>query len=78
MRTYTKGEIRKFLREQTTPPRGETQKQAAKALGFSPQFINDVLGNRRGLTDALADSLGFRRVSYFVKKKPEDVNGNPE
>jgi plasmid maintenance system antidote protein VapI len=75
MRTYTEGEIRKFLLEQTTPPRGKTQAAAAKELGFSPQFINDVLGNRRGLTDALADSLGFRRVTYFVRKKPEADGG---
>ena len=75
MRTYTEDEIRKCLRERTTPPRGTTQTAAAKELGFSPQFINDVLGNRRGLTNALAGSLGFRRVTYFVRKKPEADGG---
>ncbi len=62
----------KHLREQyVSPPRGRTQAAAAKELGFTPQFINDVLNGRRGMTDNLADSLGFRRVTFFVKKKPE-------
>ena len=51
-----------------SPARGTTQKSVSIKLGFSPQFINDVVGGRRSVTDALAESLGFRRVSYFVKK----------
>ena len=71
MRTYTDSEVLKYLRERFTPPRGLTQKEVARRLGFSPQFINDVVGGRRAVTDALAESLGFRRVSYFVKKHDE-------
>ena len=49
-----------------------SQKAAAKRLGFTASFINDVLQGRREMTEALAAKLGFKRVvSYAPKgKKP--------
>jgi len=61
----------KSLREKVDPSRDTTQKAVAQSLGFSPQFLSDVLANRRGMTDGLANSLGFKRVEYYIKKKPE-------
>jgi plasmid maintenance system antidote protein VapI len=72
MRNYSEGEVLKHLRERTQPKAGENQSSLAAKLGFSPQFINDVLNSRRNLTDALAESLGFHRVpTVYVKKRPE-------
>jgi plasmid maintenance system antidote protein VapI len=45
-----------------------SQKAAAKKLGFTPSFINDVLQGRREMTEALASKLGFKRVVTFMPK----------
>ncbi len=69
MRYYTEGEILKALRERID---ASNQKTVAVEIGFSPQYINDVIGNRRNVTDQLASSLGFRECPRrFTKKQPE-------
>ena len=45
-----------------------SQVGVAKALDVSPQFINDVLNGRRGMTGALAEKLGYQRVVTFLVK----------
>lgn len=45
-----------------------TQRKVAKELGYSFQFINDVLMGRRGITSELAAQLGYERVTVFRKK----------
>lgn len=72
MKKYTEGDVLNSLRERISPPRGTTQKEVARKLGFSPQFLNDVLNQRREITERLADSLGFRQVTYYVHKRPEN------
>lgn len=47
----------------------DSQVATAKRLGFSSAFINDVLHGRRGITDALADKLGYERVTRFIPKQ---------
>jgi len=74
MRYYTKGEVLKALRERMDGKRGTTQKAVAERLGFSAQFINDVLGGRRDVTDALASSLGFHKLpDRWVRKVPQEI-----
>jgi plasmid maintenance system antidote protein VapI len=68
MRYYTEGEIVKALRERID---ATNQKSVAVELGFSPQFINDMLGNRRKLTSELASALGFRECPRRFTKKSE-------
>lgn len=46
-----------------------TQTAVGERLGFSAQFINDVLAERRGVTDALANAMGYRRVVRFKRKE---------
>jgi plasmid maintenance system antidote protein VapI len=46
-----------------------SQKAAARKLGFTPSFINDVLHGRREMTEALAAKLGFKRVVTFVPRE---------
>jgi plasmid maintenance system antidote protein VapI len=71
MRFYTSGEVLKALREKMDGPRGKTQLQIARELGFSPQYINDVLADRRRLTPELASTLGFNKEPdrYTAKKE---------
>lgn len=45
-----------------------SQKAAAKRLGFTPSFINDVLQGRREMTESLAAKLGYKRVVTYVSK----------
>jgi plasmid maintenance system antidote protein VapI len=71
MKHYTEGEVLKHLREQAERP-DLTQAALAKKLGFSAQFINDVLGGRRALTRDLAESLGFRKNEYYLRKPVEE------
>lgn len=69
MRYYTPGEVLKVLREKVDARAGETQKAVASKLGFSPQFLNDVLAGKRPLTESLASSLGFHRVPERYTRK---------
>jgi plasmid maintenance system antidote protein VapI len=42
-----------------------TQKDVAKALKVSPQYLNDVLNERRGISYKLARAMGFKRRTTF-------------
>jgi hypothetical protein len=46
------------------------QRQAARLLNISPQYVNDVLQGRRDVSAELADRLGFERVTKFRRKEP--------
>jgi hypothetical protein len=43
------------------------QREVAKALGMTPQFINDVLKGRREMSENLAKGLGYIRVINYIK-----------
>ena len=59
MKIYSENDLLRILQNRV---RDSSQKQTAIALGFTPQFINDVLAQRRPVTTALADALGFNKV----------------
>jgi plasmid maintenance system antidote protein VapI len=44
-----------------------SQKEAAKALGFSSQHISDVLNKRREISALMAKRLGYKRVVRFKR-----------
>jgi plasmid maintenance system antidote protein VapI len=68
MKTYTEGEVLKYLRERLDGPRGQTQAAIARELGFSAQFLNDVIGEKRPVTKQLAEALGFKeQPRVFLK-----------
>ena len=74
MKNYTEGQVVQALREKLDR---STQSAVAKQLGFSPQFINDVLADRRKLTTQLADALGFHEAPRtFTKKRPEEATNS--
>ncbi len=66
MRSYTEAQLLNSLREAI---RAKTQRQLAAELGFTPQFINDVLKGRREFTENLANALGFEKLpDRFVRQ----------
>lgn len=77
MRYYTEGEIRKILKEQLHK-RGD-QKALAARLGFSAQFLNDVVNGRRKVTEELAASMGYWKVPVrFVRQDLARAKGMVE
>lgn len=39
----------------------------AKELGFTPQFILDVVKGRRSVSDRLAKAMGYSRIVIFER-----------
>lgn len=60
MKQYSETDVLKELRERLDGPRGTTQAAIARELGFSPQYLSDVVGEKRPITRQLAEALGFR------------------
>lgn len=46
-----------------------TAKSFAAHLGISPQYLNDVLGEKRGISPNLADKLGYRVIVTYEPKE---------
>lgn len=70
MKHYTTGEVMKFLREKVAGRK--TQKEIARELGVTPQYLSDILGENRRLTPEVAAALGFRKLpDAYVRSKPE-------
>jgi plasmid maintenance system antidote protein VapI len=51
-----------------------SQFSAAEALSISPQYLCDLLKERRAIPDYMADDLarldGYERVIKYVRRKP--------
>ena len=60
------GELRREL--EAAIEKAGSQRAFAKKLGFSEQFICDVMKGRREISDNLASALGYRRVVMFVPR----------
>lgn len=50
---------------------GKNQRDAAVRFRVSTSFLSDVLNGRRGISDELAQRLGYERKIVFVKRKVE-------
>lgn len=69
MKNYTADEVMEVLRKEA---KKLGQKQAAASLGFSPQFICDVLKGKRKLTAKLSLALGFIDIGKrYIKAEKE-------
>lgn len=67
MKKYTQADVLGFLKGRTVTA---TQAGLARELGFTPQFISDVLAGRRVITRKLAEALGFRKLpDAYVKER---------
>lgn len=51
------------------------QKQLAKRLEITPQYLCDVLKKRRGISSQLALKLGYQKLEIFIRAK--DVSTTP-
>lgn len=47
-----------------------TAKQWSEDHGFSQSYISDVLRGKRGVSDRMAEALGYRRVVTFERQQP--------
>lgn len=67
----TKDELIDMLRAEMGWHDGKrvTGKMLAEKYGVSEQYMNNVLSNRRGIGDKLADGMGFNMVVTFEKKQ---------
>ena len=65
MKTYTDSDLLAVLKSKVDYL---SQKEVAIALGFTPQFINDVLAERRPITEKLAAALGFTKLQTRYRK----------
>ena len=57
------------LRDELTAAveREGTQTALARDLGISESFLGDILHGRRGISEKLANKLGWKRVTVFVR-----------
>lgn len=65
-KTFTDADLLAMLRKRTE---GRTQLDVAISLGFTAQFINDVLKERRPITRTLAETLGFVKLENRYRKQ---------
>ncbi len=47
-----------------------SQKQAARVLGVSPQYLNDILRGSRTPTDRVLLKVGLKRMTVYVELEP--------
>lgn len=52
-----------------------SQKEAAKTLGVSPQYLSDILRGRREISDVVARRLGFNREVVFTATSSFSLKG---
>lgn len=54
-----------------------SQKQAARELGISPQYLNDIIGYRREVSDNVAFRMGYERRVRFVRLPKRSATPSP-
>lgn len=65
-----------ILDELTDRVRDESQRAVAAALSLSTAYINDILHGRRGISIALAERMGWKRIVVFIKKGDRDATSS--
>lgn len=63
MEVYTEDQMRAKLREQCS---GDRQRFVADELGMSQSSISLVLAGKRGVSDAVAMKMGFKRSVVYT------------
>ena len=65
MNYYTEFEMVKRLTDVVR--KAGSQKEAARRLGISPQYLHDILGRGRPIGPKVLKALGYRRVVVYVR-----------
>ena len=68
MRKYAKGDVMQALREMIAE---SSQRQVAAGLGYSPQYISQVLKGKKALTADLAYRVGFIQLPDAYVRAPK-------
>ena len=63
MEAYTEDQLRAKLREQCV---GDRQRIVARDLNMSQSSMSLVLAGKRGISDALASRMGYRRSVIYT------------
>lgn len=71
MTDYTEDQFRTLIRQKIK--NFPSQRQAAFQWRLTPQYLNDILKERRECGHKLAQSLGYDRVVYYRKKSKEQL-----
>lgn len=50
-----------------------SQAAFAKRIGFSPQYINDVLQRRRALSESFLEAIGLEKIIAY--RRMEKIDG---
>lgn len=48
---------------------GGNQAEMARKMGISPQYLNDVLNEKRGVGDKILEYLGLEKVVTYRRRK---------
>ena len=68
MRKYAKGDVMQALRGMITK---SSQRQVASGLGYTPQYISQVLMGKKALTADLALRVGFIQLPDAYIRAPK-------
>lgn len=63
MQEYTEQDVLNRLKEYAKEIGSPAE--AARQLGITPQYIGDILHGNRGISEAIANKLGYRKVTVF-------------
>lgn len=53
----------------------DSQADVARKIGISPQYLHDVLNERRGPGEKILDYLGLERIITYRKRRRTSANG---
>lgn len=67
----TEADLLKEMRQRAALKRGLTA--MAEEYGFTVQFIWDIVNGKRGITQNLAERMGYRRIVEFERKSRREA-----
>lgn len=62
---YYADQMRSMLRSALSA--AGSQKELAKRIGITPQFLNDMLNDRRAITGKALSYLGFEQITVYYR-----------
>lgn len=67
-RILTEHDVLDLLSDRAFGP-GKSQVETANSIGYSVQYLGDVLHGRRPVSEEMARRIGLRRVVMFVEDR---------
>lgn len=63
---YEEDDLRQELESMVL--QAHSAKQVADEMGISPSYLSDILAARRGISDMVAQRLGYKAERIYVKE----------